>query len=167
MTKLHKLTLDTNLLQEYWKKRSKYKVIERLISLSKKGRIDLVVTARIREDIPLSPLAEEIDKLSEVNIAETCSITRLGHWVLGRDMLCNGEMNEYWEQIRQKASKQRGELPDWRDEDHIHAHYLLKRDIFLTWDKGILSLADDLKDKFCIIIMTPEEYLSTIDVRNI
>lgn len=163
MPELYKLTLDTNLLQEYWKKQLKYKVIERLISLSKEGRIDLAVTARIREDIPLSPLAEEINRLSEINITETGSITRLGHWRLGRDMLCSENMIEYWEQIRRDALKHK-KLPDWRDEDHIHAHYLLKRDIFLTWDKGILSLADDLKDKFGIIVETPEEYLSNINM---
>ncbi len=70
------------------------------------------------------------------------------------------EMKDYWEQISQAHTKKKGEIPDWRDQDHIHAHYLQNRDIFLTWDKAILSLAEDLKDKFGIIIVTPETYLS-------
>lgn len=160
MNEVLKITLDTNLLHEYWKKRPKYGVIEQLISLANKGEIDLAVTARIREDIPDSPLADEINKLYLINISETGSITRLGYWELGRDTFCDDAMKEYWENILQNGGKEGVKYPDWRDQDHIHAHYVQNRDIFLTWDKAILTLAEDLKAKFGVIVMTPENFLS-------
>ena len=52
-----------------------------------------------------------------------------------------------------------GKAPDWRDWDHLHAHYLRRRDVFLTWDGGILDCADELKGKLDIVVMRPEEYL--------
>lgn len=61
-----RLTLDTNLLLEYWKNQAKRKAVEKLSLLAKEGKADLVVTARIREDVPLSPLAQKIDELPEL-----------------------------------------------------------------------------------------------------
>jgi hypothetical protein len=60
----------------------------------------------------------------------------------------------------QALAKQRGKKPpDWRDWDHLHAHYLLRRDVFLTWDEGILSLSQELTVQFGVVVMKPEEYL--------
>jgi len=61
-----RLTLDTNLLLEYWKNQAKRKVVEKLSLLAKEGKADLAVTARIREDVPLSPFAQKIDELPEL-----------------------------------------------------------------------------------------------------
>jgi hypothetical protein len=74
---VEKLTLDTMLLQDYWKQRPRKDAIERLVKLAGQGRVDLAVTARIREDVSNEPLASEIDKLSELNVRETGSVTRL------------------------------------------------------------------------------------------
>jgi len=49
--------------------------------------------------------------------------------------------------------------PDWRDWDHLHAHYLQDRDIFITWDGAILAIAADLQREFGIIVLPPETYL--------
>jgi len=63
-----KLTLDTNLLLEYWKQQKRMDVTEKLLSLARLGKIDLAVTARIREDIPRPPLADRINELPELQI---------------------------------------------------------------------------------------------------
>lgn len=42
------LTLDTNLLQEYWKQRDKVQFVEQLLDLAQQGKVDLAVTARVR-----------------------------------------------------------------------------------------------------------------------
>ena len=127
------------------------------------------MTARIHEDIPLSTLAEKLNELPELNINKTGSVTRLGFWKLGRDMLGDKSFKDFW-QIALILAKQRvgrRDLPDWRDWDHLHAHYLLKRDVFLTWDKGILCLSKELRDRFGIVVMKPEEYLQTINNDNL
>jgi hypothetical protein len=162
MTDIPKLTLDTNLVQEYWKKRKKYKIVERLLLLAKQGKMDLAVTARIHEDIPQPPLAEKLNELPELNINQTSSVTRLGYWVLGRDMLADGTFGDYWPTACSLAKQLGQHPPDWRDWDHLHAHYLLHRDIFLTWDEGILCLRKHLKDKFNVVVMKPEEYLESL-----
>jgi hypothetical protein len=154
-----RLTLDTNLLLEYWKEQDRSKVIEILLSLASSGKVDLAVTARIREDVPLPPLFDRIVELPFINIKEVASMTSLGYWSLGRDILGDKNIKEFSNAISDTPKKRGARVPDWRDWDHLHAHYLLKRDIFLTWDKPILSIANELWNRFEIIVMTPEDYL--------
>ena len=162
-----KLTMDTNLLLEYWKQQDKREHVERLLGLAKMGKVDLAVTARIHEDIPDNPQAEWLNELPVLDVNETASVMRLGHGILGRDML-GDEAFAAFEATGCALAKQRGRhSPDWRDWDHLHAHYLLQRDVFLTWDEGIICLSDDLATRFGIIVMRPEEYLQTIEVSGV
>jgi hypothetical protein len=160
------LTLDTNLLLEYWKHQDRIDIVERLLELAKQDKVDLAVTARIREDIPHPPLADNLNNLAEMQIVETGSVTRLGSWVLGRDMFADEAFGHYFDKAIELASKRGKKPPDWRDWDHLHAHYLLKRDTFLTWDEGILCLAQELKDNFGINITKPDEYLRAFAFNN-
>ena len=57
------------------------------------------------------------------------------------------------------------ELPDWRDIDHLDAHYRASRDKFVTLDKGILKLADELS-QLGIVVISPEELLSELEKDN-
>lgn len=162
-----KLTLDTNLLLEYWKQQDKREIVKKLLLLAEQGKIDLAVTARVHEDIPQPPLAEKLNELPELNINETGSVTRLGYWVLGRDMLGDEAFESFWV-IACDLAKQRGKKPpDWRDWDHLHAHYLLQRNVFLTWDEGIICLSKYLREQFSVVVMRPEEYLRITDADNI
>lgn len=156
-----KLTIDTNLLLEYWKQQDKREHVERLLGLAKLGKVDLAVTARIHEDIPDNPLAEKLKELPALNINETGTVMRLDCGMLDRDILGEEAFNAF-EPIGCTLAKRCGkDPPDWRDWDHVHAHYLLQRDVFLTWDEGIVCLSDDLADRFGITVMRPEEYLKT------
>jgi predicted nucleic acid-binding protein len=157
-----KLTLDTNLLIEYWKRQKKMDIVENLLELAKLGKVDLAVTRRIRQDIPKPELSNRLNDLPELQIAETGSIARFGYWLLdGREMLGDETFNDFLPTAA-KLATQRGETPpDWRDWDHLHAHYLLKRDVFLTWDNGIICLSKELKDKFDINVISPDEYLES------
>jgi len=65
------LTIDTNLLMEYWRNRNRMQVVEQLLSLADEGSVDLAITSRIREDVPNPPLAQRINQLSELGIQET------------------------------------------------------------------------------------------------
>ena len=161
MCNIPKLTLDTNLLHEYWKQRGKHKLVERLLLLAEQGKVDLAVTARVHEDVPLPPLAKKLNELPKLNIDEASSVTRLGYWVLGRDMLGNEAFDDSYSVACTLAQQYGKEPPDWRDWDHLHAHYLLRRDVFLTWDEGIICLCKYLRDEFGVVVMRPEEYLDS------
>jgi hypothetical protein len=152
------LTLDTNLLHEYWKQRPKSEVIEKLLLLAKQGEIDLAVTARIHEDIPKPPLAERLNELPELGITKAGSVTRVGYGVVGRDMVGDDAFGSFFSSAREIAKQSKKKPPDWRDWDHLHARYLLRREIFLTWDEGITCLAETLNAHFGIVVMKPEEF---------
>ena len=57
-------------------------------------------------------------------------------------------------------------LPQYLDFDHIHAHYLAGRDIFVTEDGDILKTRSQLRD-LGIRIMNFEELLSSIEKNGI
>jgi hypothetical protein len=154
-----RLTLDTNLLQDYWRQRPRRASIEALLDLAQKGEVELAVTARIREHVPEEPLASEIDKLEELNVEETGSVTRADFWVIGRDMLGSDAFAEFEKELHERATTTGAKVPDWRDLDHVHAHFLLKRDVFLTWDRAILRLADELERRFGIVVLAPDAFL--------
>jgi len=155
-----RITLDTNLLHELWKDRPKAHLVEALINRARDGDIDLAVTARVREDIPRAPLASKLDALPELGISETGSVARLGYWQLGRDMLGSESFSMFYPTACDLARKRVGKVPDWRDWDHVHAHLLQRRDLFLTWDQGILCLQPELREQFGIHIMSPDDYLA-------
>jgi len=157
------LTLDTNLLHELWKQRAKVEYVEQLLDLAAQGKVDLAVTRRVHEDIPNPPLATRLNDLPRLNIDKTGSVTRIGYWLLGEDMLGDENFEGYYLTASGLAQKRGKNPPDWRDWDHLHAHYLLNRDVFLTWDGGITCLARELKELFGIVIMKPEEYLESYD----
>jgi hypothetical protein len=46
----------------------------------------------------------------------------------------------------------------------LHAHFIQGRDVFLTWDKGLLDLGKLLAAAgFTIRVMQPEDYLAKRD----
>ncbi len=154
------LTLDTSLLLEYWKDQNKRAVVERLIDLSRGAHVDLVVTARIREDVPRPPLSERIDQLAELNVQEGPSVTRLDFWGLGRDVLGDDVFVAVSQQLNEELGRMGRNPPDWRDWDHLHAHFLSGRSVFLTWDGRILEIATELHDRLGIDVKAPEAWLA-------
>jgi hypothetical protein len=153
------LTLDTSLLLEYWKDQDDKEVVEDLLQMASDGRVNLAVTARLREDVPGDPFASRINGLGELGIQETGSVARLDYWILGRDHLGSDKFETFRLQLESKWKEGNPKLPDWRDWDHLHAHMLQGRDVFLTWDKAILRLGDRLQS-FGIRVTTPQQYLT-------
>lgn len=155
------MTLDANLLHEYWKERPKRDHVERLLELAKAGAVELAVTARIREDIPADPLATELqERLADLGIEEVGSVTRLNYWVLGRDYLASDEFLAVQNEADELLCHRSHPVPDWRDWDHVHAHFLQRRDVFLTWDKRLLDVADLLDKRLSVRVMAPDDYLA-------
>ena len=153
-------TLDTSVLMEYWKEQDKATVVEALVQRAREGVLDLAVSARLREDVPCPPLAERINELPLLSVQEIGAVTRLDHWVLDRDVLGSDCFVVVSENPPMAEPRKGGKPPDWRDWDHLHAHYLSGRDVFLTWDTGMLALAEGLREKVGITVMRPEEFLA-------
>jgi hypothetical protein len=157
--KPERLTLDTMILRDYWEKRKGLAFVEQLLDLADAGEVDLAVTATIRQDVPDDPMARRIHELPELRIEETGTVARWGIAVWGRDMWASSKFEEF--RLRLQSERQPGDspLPGVQDWDHLHAHMLLGRDVFLTRDGAILRLRGTLRSEFGIVVMSPEEYL--------
>ena len=159
------VTLDTNVVIEWWEDQAKIGHVNELLELGKSFKIDLAVTGRISDDIPESPLADRINELPNLNIHDIGSVIRFGPWKVGIDVAGNDEFKRFLDSpvVVKKFNQMNAEKrPDWRDWDHLHTHYRYKRDCFLTWDKGILHFADELKKKLDVIVMKPDTFISII-----
>ena len=157
-------TIDTNLLQEYWREQQNVAVTEKLLDLAKHGQVDLAITSRISADIPDLPLASRINDLPQLNVQQIGSVFRLGHSSLGGgDVLGSDSFMNIVDSLESRFDRE-GRVkrrPDWKDWDHLHGHYLSGRDVFLTWDRPILEVASELQQQLGIVVTTPQEFLDS------
>ena len=159
------LTLDTSVVARLFEANERdprLESVKRIVELAGSGLVDLIVTARIREDITKDPWTSLLDDLPTSAVTEIGSVTRLDLWVLGRDMLGAEGFDERLAEARALAEQRGHKPPDWRDWDHLHAHFLSHRDYFLTWDGGILCLAPELRGWFGIVVMSPKDTLDKL-----
>ena len=154
-------TLDTNVLMELWKDQDKKEVTVALLNLAENTQVVLAVTSRIDADITKMPMAGRINELPELNVGRIGSVFRLGVSRLGVDMLASDRFVDVMGSIKDNWRRKYGAdvPPDWRDWDHLHGHFLARRDVFLTWDGPILDVASELKSMLGIVVMKPEEFL--------
>ena len=160
---LPSVTLDTDVLLKM--KRGEYMDV---VEFRKKYLVDLAVSQRIREDIKLRPDEEMF--LSNYYIRTIPSIMRCNFDSRAQRFLVNPKFNkpgsteflEAAESIINNFFKPRGEKPPgYLDWDHLHAHYLSGRDIFLTDDQKILKIKDQLKEELDIVAMNLEDFVNT------
>ena len=132
--------------------------------------VDLAVSQRIREDIPLRPDEEQF--LSDYYIRTIPSIMRCSFDSKAKRFLLNPKFNKPGsteflksaESIINNFFKPRGETPPgYLDWDHLHAHYLLGRDIFLTDDQKMLKIKDQLKEELGIVVMSLKDFLNSFE----
>lgn len=157
------ITLDTSVVEEYWKNQAKIEHVEKLLELAEKWEIDLAVTRRIRDDILHQPLVNKINSLPDLNIHEIGAVIRIGNWKVGIDIAGSSDFKKLIDSLefsKKFCHMNEDNQPDWRDWDHIHTHYRYGRDYFLTWDRGILHFKEELQKQLDITIMKPEKYLS-------
>jgi hypothetical protein len=158
-----KLTLDTNVIQEHWKERPKRHAIEQLVGLAEHGLVDLAVSRYIRVDTPHEPLASRINDLAtELRVNGTGGLFTLGVSSLGgTDRLGSEEFDRFQASLAGWRPAN-GKVPDQRDWDHLHTHFIHRRDAFLTWDRGVLELGKKLADSpFRLVVMSPDAYLAS------
>lgn len=164
---LPSITLDTNEVINM----KRGKILDPL-TLREKCPLDLAVTQRIRDDLSLNPSDEQF--LTNGYIRRIPSIMRNSYDSKSRRFLLNPEFDKpgstefvrLAESIIDSFKKSGKSLPQYLDFDHIHAHYLAGRDIFVTEDGDILKTRSQLRD-IGIRIMNFEELLSTIEENGI
>ncbi len=160
--KLPTVTLDTNVVIEWWDNQDKVEYVDKLLELGKKFEIDMAVTRRIRDDLLKRSSIAEINDLPNLLIDEIGAVIRMNNWKPGTDIGGITEFVNFIGSIETSdkfdhMSKKR--QPDWRDWDHIHTHYRYGRNYFLTWDRGILHFQKEFEE-FGIKVIKPEDYLS-------
>ena len=162
---LPSVTLDTDVLLKM--KRGKSVDMK---EFRKTYLVDLAVSQRIHEDIQLRPDEEKF--LSDYYIRTIPSIMRCNFDSKAQRFLVNPKFNkpgsteflEAAESIINNFFKLRGEKPPgYLDWDHLHAHYLSGRDIFLTDDQKILKIKDRLKEELGIVVMSLEDFLNSFE----
>ena len=164
---LPSITLDTNVIL----KMKRGEILDPL-KLREKCPLDLAVTQRIRDDLSLNLSDEQF--LENSFIRRIPSIMRNSYDSDSKRFLLNPEFDKpgstEFLQVAEsiiEGLKHTGENPpEYLDFDHIHAHYMSGRDIFVTEDKKILKMSSKLKD-LGIRIMNFEKLLSTIEENGI
>ena len=158
------VTLDTNVLVEYWQNRKNVLFTESLLDLAQQRKIDLAITSRISADIPDLPLANRINDLPQLNVQQIGAVFRLDHSSFdGGDMLGSDAFVNVVDSLDNRFDRE-GRVkrrPDCRDWDHLHGHYLSDRDVFLTWDRPILEVASELQQRLGMVVTTPHEFLDS------
>lgn len=168
-----KITLDTNCIINYFDTDSQTATsteeILNLLRYATAGRIGAVITTRAEADIDQDKNEQRRSFMKKVlGIFEVIgSVIRLNESVLsGGDFLSDQKIAGTADEIQKiifpgltEESKRRGNM--LRDVDHIMAHIISERDIFVTDDKRINQCKGELK-RFGAVIMRPAECLSYI-----
>lgn len=154
-----KVTLDTNIIQELWRGQANAALVELLLALSDTGVLDLAISTRIDLDIPCAPLSERIAELPDLGIRTIGSTLRLGTSRYGSgDMLVDDTVTVAEQRILSALERRGARTPELPDFDHVFAHYLNHRDVFLTWDKALLAAAGLFREELGVQIAKPEDF---------
>ena len=107
------VTLDTNILQEFWRNQDNANIVRELLVLSDNRRIDLAVTTRIEYDTPRLPLADRIGELPALGVQLVGTAFRWGISSWGRGDFWSGERhNEIGADIKSSLRERGLRVPE-------------------------------------------------------
>ena len=157
------VTIDTNVFCEYIAKQDKWKEAEQVFALAEQGKIRPAATTRVWADIPNGPLRKKFESLFakpwfRLSRAATKLDSDTGEET---DYASDFMIDDFMDALKKRDRKngRRKKIPSQNDRDHVQGHYLSRRDVFLTWDQQVLRWAEELKPRFGILAMMPEEFL--------
>ncbi len=169
-----RITFDTNCLINYFDTQSKTATsseeIAQLLRYATNGKVSVVISTRVEDD-----LDQDKDEIRRDHIKQNLAIFDVIGSVLrwdeskwdGGDVYADGKPGALADEIQKtlfpnlkREEKRFGNKV--RDVDHLVAHVLDKRDIFVT-DDGHLNRRTDELAKFGIVIMRPEACLAYVD----
>lgn len=159
-----KLTVDTNVLRDAVDPhRPGHATALQLLALHDAGECEIAVTTRLDVDVPRDPLRSTIESLPLVQDGPVGSLFRLDYSRIGDlDVLASDEqvqeVDDLLDMIFHGADKN---SPRHRqriaDIDHLMAHKMNGRDMFVTNDKAILDRRAELARRFKITVMSSLE----------
>jgi len=160
------LTVDTNVLINRIKREGDYAAAQCLLSLDAQGDIEIKVTSRIKIDVPHETLHSQIMALAVVARGPIGSSFTIGFSAVeGDDMIADNEIAEMGNALMRllfPASDPTNpkHMNRIADVDHLIAHHMAKREIFITEDRGILERQTMLSERFGLTVMSPMEFLN-------
>jgi hypothetical protein len=156
-----KVTLDTNCFFDYSERKPDR--IQDLINLQTQGDIEIAMTTRVMADTldkwkggDTSPIWKKIQLFpifETVGSAFRLGISRLD----SGDYLSSDSDSKAIDDLQKIMLNAQAE-----DVDHIFGHINAKRDLFVTSDSHFLNHKEDLKDKFGVNVLKPEEAIQVI-----
>lgn len=172
--KMLQITIDSNcainLFDPNSESATSVEHLNALVARSKEGKAAIAVTTRLEADLRRDPnSARRAQLLAEID--QFPVVSTVGRWGVskwGADLWAGEETVQLTEQIKEILSP--GLTADdprfsnkINDIDHLVGHFMAKRDIFVTDDRGILRRRGELRAGLGIVVMTPREALEQID----
>lgn len=164
------LTLDTNaviVLADGQSSDGTHDPLSTLMGLHREGRLELASTTAARRDIAndtdVARRTRTLGFLESLPMVPALARLDVSTWDRG-DVLASDEdaamANEVMAVVRPNAVFRVGHVNSRNsatDVDHVVAHLLAGRDIFVTLDKRVLKRANALAERFSIVVCTPSE----------
>ena len=155
---MEKITLDTNVIIDIVAGRDGFQSVEIIVDKYNNGDLDLAITTRVVYELKDSTFEKfnEITSLEELSCSFRFNMSKLS----GSDTLSGGSFPRSSDiQKLLFPNSPNNNSHKICDADNLASHARHKRDIFLTRDGQILKKAEDLKEQFGIIVMTPKDYV--------
>lgn len=170
------VTLDTNCIinafDEGHQSATSIAQIERLLDLSKLGKVDLAVTTRVLTDLRNDPNPDRsaliIQSATAIPVIGTVGRWDVSTWG-GGDIWVGQRETELIARIQavlfpSLSKSGRHYSNKLNDIDHIAGHILSSRDVFVTDDaRDILRKRETLLKEFGVVVMSPAECVRTIE----
>jgi hypothetical protein len=169
MTAPKRVTLDTNLLVERWRDQANRALVDELLAAGARAELDLAVTRHIRDDVPRDPLAGRVNELPELGVREVGGAFTIGSSTLGggdvvvasalADFLWSPDFFDVLCGLLRDGKLRKDRTPSKTDWAYTLAHRAHGRDVFLTFDTGLLAFAPELLRRFGLLVMHPGTFL--------
>jgi len=159
-----KITLDTNCFFDYLERNPNY--IEQLLNQAETGDIELAMTTRVMSDTrdrwrgkgesPIWSRIKSLPSIETIGTAFRLGMSSLGSW----DFLVSEDDAKMIDDLCELMKGAQSE-----DIDHIFAHIVGKRDIFVTSDPHFLEHREEFLHRFSALVCNPEDAVAEIDRR--
>ena len=165
-----KLTIDTQVFIHYLEKdpRPADSPMAHLLALAQAVQVELAVTFHVHEDVYHGDWLALLLELETMGVPETPGVMVVGRGRVGIELVGDKRFVDFHPDAKCLAAQRGGKEGEPNDKDWhwLHAHYLMKRDHFLTWERAILRLAPELRNEFGVSVMSPKDYLARRSMRG-
>jgi hypothetical protein len=140
------------------------KALNKLEEWNRQGLIEIYRTEIMDEELKGEKRRKKADKLLEDKGARVWQYTDFHHRDFGGEDPKEYPFHELIDIVFPDLDKLPSDRQDnkIRDVEHLSTHYQHHREYFVTIDKDFTRKRDELKERYSIIILTPEECVEEI-----